>query len=60
MGKVTFALVAEEGHFVCHDSDGRPIRIEAGKSFSTDDAVLIRELDAQSHAVKRVREKRED
>jgi hypothetical protein len=52
--KVAYQFVGEAGHFVCHDAEGREIRIEAGQTFSTDDPALIRELDAHPHAVKRV------
>lgn len=55
MARVTFTFAHEAGHFVCHDAQGREIRVEAGKNFSTEDPALIRELDAQQHAVKRVK-----
>lgn len=55
--KVAYELIAADGHFVCHRADGSEIRVEAGKVFSTDDREAIRELDAASHAVKRVKAK---
>lgn len=53
--KVSFQLIAPEGHFVCHAADGSEIRVDAGKIFATGDPRVIRELDAASHAVKRVK-----
>jgi hypothetical protein len=56
MEEVTFEFAAgEDGHFACHDGDGREIRVEAGKPYTTSDPHEIRELDAAPHAVKRVK-----
>lgn len=53
--KVSYELSAGANEFVCHAADGAEIRVEAGKSFSTDDPKVIAELDAQPQAVKRVK-----
>jgi hypothetical protein len=58
--KVAFELTTPDGHFVCHSGDGSEIRVEAGKTFVTGDPHVIRELDAQSHAVRRVKQKKDE
>lgn len=58
--KVAFQCVEDVERFSVTAADGSDVSIEAGRTFSTDDPALIRELDAAPHAVRRVKSKKED
>ncbi|MCS7007851.1 MAG: hypothetical protein RMM28_10295 [Thermoleophilia bacterium] len=55
MASATYTTAEGVNEFATTDASGALVVIAAGKNYSTADPKLIAELDAQSHAVKRVR-----